>query len=117
MIELARQKNTFERIAISKKEAVSYFQEKEDEYKLELLEELEDGEITFYKQGEFTDLCRGPHIPHTGHIKALKLLKTAGAYWRGDEKNKQLTRIYGISFPKNKELTTYLEMHDCYGCV
>ena len=75
MIELARQKNTFERIAISKNEAVSYFQEKEDEYKLELLEELEDGEITFYKQGEFTDLCRGPHIPHTGHIKALKLLK------------------------------------------
>jgi len=110
MIELARQKNTFERIAISKKEAVSYFQEKEDEYKLELLEGLEDGEITFYKQGEFTDLCRGPHIPHTGHIKAMKLLKTAGAYWRGDEKNKQLTRIYGISFPKNKELTAYLEM-------
>ena len=110
MLELARQKNTFERIAISKKEAVSYFHEKEDEYKLELLEELEDGEITFYKQGEFTDLCRGPHIPHTGHIKALKLLKTAGAYWRGDEKNKQLTRIYGISFPKNKELIAYLEM-------
>ena len=110
MIELARQKNTFERIAISKKEAISYFQEKEDEYKLELLEGLDDGEITFYKQGEFTDLCRGPHIPHTGHIKALKLLKTAGAYWRGDEKNKQLTRIYGISFPKNKELTAYLEM-------
>tara|TARA_B100001093_G_scaffold520102_1_gene612706 strand:+ start:336 stop:2282 length:1947 start_codon:yes stop_codon:yes gene_type:complete len=110
MLELARQKNTFERIAISKKEAVSYFQVKEDEYKLELLEGLEDGEITFYKQGEFTDLCRGPHIPHTGHIKALKLLKTAGAYWRGDEKNKQLTRIYGISFPKNKELTAYLEM-------
>ena len=110
MIELARQKNTFERIAISKKEAVSYFQEKQDKYKLELLEGLEDGEIKFYKQGEFTDLCRGPHIPHTGHIKALKLLKTAGAYWRGDEKNKQLTRIYGISFPKNKELTAYLEM-------
>lgn len=110
MIELARQKNTFERIPISKKEAISYFQEKEDEYKLELLEGLDDGEITFYKQGEFTDLCRGPHIPHTGHIKALKLLKTAGAYWRGDEKNKQLTRIYGISFPKNKELTAYLEM-------
>ena len=110
MIELARQKNTFKRIRISKKEAISYFQEKEDEYKLELLEGLEDGEITFYKQGKFTDLCRGPHIPHTGHIKALKLLKTAGAYWRGDEKNKQLTRIYGISFPKNKELTAYLEM-------
>ena len=110
MIELARQKNTFERITISKKEAISYFQEKEDKYKLELLEGLEDGEITFYKQGEFTDLCKGPHIPHTGHIKALKLLKTAGAYWRGDEKNKQLTRIYGISFPKNKELTAYLEI-------
>ena len=110
MKELARQKNTFERVEISKKEAVSYFQEKNDQYKIELLDELEDGEITFYKQGEFTDLCRGPHIPHTGHIKALKLLKTAGAYWRGDEKNKQLTRIYGISFPKNKELTAYLEM-------
>lgn len=110
MKELARQKNTFNRVEISKKEAVSYFQEKNDQYKIELLDELEDGEITFYKQGEFTDLCKGPHIPHTGHIKALKLLKTAGAYWRGDEKNKQLTRIYGISFPKNKELTAYLEM-------
>ena len=110
MKELARQKNTFDRVEISKKEAVSYFQEKNDQYKIELLDDLEDGEITFYKQGEFTDLCRGPHIPHTGHIKALKLLKTAGAYWRGDEKNKQLTRIYGISFPKNKELTAYLEM-------
>ena len=110
MKELARQKNTFERIEISKNEAISYFQQKDDQYKIELLDGLEDGEITFYKQGEFTDLCRGPHIPHTGHIKALKLLKTAGAYWRGDEKNKQLTRIYGISFPKNKELTAYLEM-------
>ena len=110
MKELARQKNTFDRVEISKKEAVSYFQEKNDQYKIELLDDLEDGEITFYKQGEFTDLCRGPHIPHTGLIKALKLLKTAGAYWRGDEKNKQLTRIYGISFPKNKELTAYLEM-------
>ena len=110
MTELARQKNSFERIEIPKAEAVSYFRKKEDEYKLELLEGLEDGEITFYKQGEFTDLCRGPHIPHTGFIKAFKLLNTAGAYWRGDEKNKQLTRIYGISFPKNKELTAYLEM-------
>jgi threonyl-tRNA synthetase len=110
MKELARQKNTFERIEISKNEAISYFQQRDDQYKIELLDGLEDGEITFYKQGEFTDLCRGPHIPHTGHIKALKLLKTAGAYWRGDEKNKQLTRIYGISFPKNKELTAYLEM-------
>jgi threonyl-tRNA synthetase len=110
MIELARQKNSFERIEISKAEAISYFREKKDEYKLELLEGLEDGNITFYKQGEFTDLCRGPHIPNTGFIKAIKLLNTAGAYWRGDEKNKQLTRIYGITFPKNKELTAYLEM-------
>ena len=110
MTELARQKNIFERIEISKSEAISYFKEKEDEYKLELLEGLEDGDITFYKQGEFTDLCRGPHIPNTGFIKAIKLLNTAGAYWRGDEKNKQLTRIYGITFPKNKELTAYLEM-------
>jgi len=110
MTELARQKNCFERIEISKTDAISYFQEKEDEYKLELLEGLTDGEITFYKQGEFTDLCRGPHIPNTGFIKAIKLLTTAGAYWRGDEKNKQLTRIYGITFPKNKELTQYLEM-------
>jgi threonyl-tRNA synthetase len=110
MTELARQKNTFERIEISKSEAISYFKEKDDEYKLELIEGLNDGEITFYKQGEFTDLCRGPHIPNTGFIKAIKLLNTAGAYWRGDEKNKQLTRIYGITFPKNKELTQYLEM-------
>jgi len=110
MTELARQKNTFERIEISKSEAISYFKEKDDQYKLELIEGLNDGEITFYKQGEFTDLCRGPHIPNTGFIKAIKLLNTAGAYWRGDEKNKQLTRIYGITFPKNKELTQYLEM-------
>ena len=110
MTELARQKNTFERIEISKADAISYFKEKDDEYKLELIEGLNDGEITFYKQGEFTDLCRGPHIPNTGFIKAIKLLNTAGAYWRGDEKNKQLTRIYGITFPKNKELTQYLEM-------
>ncbi|MDA8895186.1 threonine--tRNA ligase [Flavobacteriales bacterium] len=110
MTELARQKNTFERIEITKADAISYFKKKNDEYKLELIEGLKDGEITFYKQGEFTDLCRGPHIPNTGFIKAIKLLNTAGAYWRGDEKNKQLTRIYGITFPKNKELTQYLEM-------
>ena len=110
MTELARQKNTFERIEITKADAISYFEKKNDEYKLELIEGLKDGEITFYKQGEFTDLCRGPHIPNTGFIKAIKLLNTAGAYWRGDEKNKQLTRIYGITFPKNKELTQYLEM-------
>ena len=110
MLELARQKNEFLRSEISKKEAVEYFTKKGDEYKLELLEDLEDGSITFYKQGNFTDLCRGPHIPHTGFIKAVKLLNIAGAYWRGDEKNKQLTRIYGITFLKNKELTAYLEL-------
>ena len=110
MLELARQKNEFLRSEISKKEAIEYFTKKGDEYKLELLEDLEDGSITFYKQGNFTDLCRGPHIPHTGFIKAVKLLNIAGAYWRGDEKNKQLTRIYGITFLKNKELTAYLEL-------
>ena len=110
MLELARQKNTYQRQEISKDEAMAYFQEKGDQYKLELLQDLEDGEITFYHQGEFTDLCRGPHIPHTGFIKAIKLLNVAGAYWRGDEKNPQLTRIYGISFPKSKELQEYLEV-------
>lgn len=110
MLELAREKNAFVRSEISKEEAVSYFKEKNDEYKLELLEGLDDGTITFYKQGNFTDLCRGPHIPHTGIIKAIKLLSVAGAYWRGDEKRKQLTRIYGITFPKQKELTEYLHM-------
>jgi threonyl-tRNA synthetase len=89
MIELARLKNPFERIEISKADAIKYFQEKDDPYKLELLEGLEDGQITFYKQGGFTDLCRGPHIPHTGFIKAAKVMSIAGAYWRGDEKNKQ----------------------------
>jgi threonyl-tRNA synthetase len=93
----------------SKKEAIAYFTEKNDPYKLELLENLEDGNITFYTQGNFTDLCRGPHIPDTSHIKAVKLTSIAGAYWRGDEKNKQLTRIYGITFPKQAELTEYLE--------
>ncbi len=110
MLELARQKNDFERIDISKADAVKYFQEKNDPYKLELLEGLEDGEITFYKQGNFTDLCRGPHIPNTGFIKAAKVMSIAGAYWRGDEKNKQLTRVYGITFPKNKQLTEHLEL-------
>jgi len=110
MIELSRKKSWFERIAVSKADAISYFTDKKDYYKLELIENLDDGTITFYKQGKFTDLCRGPHIPHTGFIRAIKLLSTAGAYWKGDEKNKQLTRIYGISFPKNKELTEYLEM-------
>ena len=109
MKELAKQKNTFDRTEMSKSDAIAYFKEKGDEYKLELLDGLEDGTITFYTQGNFTDLCRGPHIPHTGPIKAVKLTSIAGAYWRGDETRKQLTRIYGISFPKNKELTEYLE--------
>ena len=109
MKELAKEKLVFERKEISKKDAINYFTEKNDPYKLELLENLEDGNITFYTQGNFTDLCRGPHIPDTGHIKAVKLTSIAGAYWRGDEKNKQLTRIYGITFPKQAELTEYLE--------
>ena len=110
IIELARQKNPYIRREVSKDEAVAYYQEKDDEYKLELLEGLEDGSITFYTQGNFTDLCRGPHIPTTAPIKAVKLTSLAGAYWRGDENRKQLTRIYGITFPKAKELTQYLEM-------
>jgi threonyl-tRNA synthetase len=109
MKELAKARNQFIRKEISKAEAIAYFEEKQDPYKLELLSELEDGTITFYTQGNFTDLCRGPHIPDTGFIKAVKLTSIAGAYWRGDEKNKQLTRIYGITFPKNSELTEYLE--------
>ena len=110
MTELARQKNSYSRKEISKAEAVAIYQEKGDEYKLDLLEGLEDGSITFYTQGNFTDLCRGPHIPNTSFIKAVKLLSLAGAYWRGDEKNKQLTRIYGITFPKAKELTEHLAL-------
>jgi threonyl-tRNA synthetase len=107
--ELAKAKNAFIRTEISKTDAIAYFTEKEDPYKLELLEGLEDGTITFYTQGNFTDLCRGPHLPDTGFIKAVKLTAIAGAYWKGDEKNKQLTRIYGITFPKQAELTEYLE--------
>jgi threonyl-tRNA synthetase len=110
MNELARQNNVFVRKEIPKAEALSYFSEKGDEYKLDLLGGLEDGEITFYTQGAFTDLCRGPHIPHTGLIKAIKLTSIAGAYWKGDEKNKQLTRIYGVTFPNQKELDEYLQM-------
>ncbi|MBA9078690.1 MULTISPECIES: threonine--tRNA ligase [Rufibacter] len=109
MLELARQKSEFVRKPISKDEAIAYFTEKNDPYKLDLLEGLEDGSITFYTQGNFTDLCRGPHIPNTGFIKAAKLMNVAGAYWRGDEKSKQLTRVYAITFPKQKELTEYLE--------
>ena len=108
MLELARQKNDYVRREISKEEATRYFDHKGDEYKLELLRDLEDGTITFYTQGEFTDLCRGPHIPNTGAIKAVKLMKVGGAFWRGNEENEQLTRISGISFPKAKELKEYL---------
>ncbi|MFL2581718.1 MAG: threonine--tRNA ligase [Flavobacteriales bacterium] len=108
MLDLARQKNDYIRKEVSKEEAIAYFKEKNDEYKLELLEGLDDGEITFYTQGEFTDLCRGPHIPNTGSIKAVKITSTAGAYWRGDENRQQLTRLYGITFPKAKELKEYL---------
>ncbi len=110
MAELAKQANPYKRSEISKADAIAYFKEKGDEYKLDLLEGLEDGSITFYNQGNFTDLCRGPHIPNTGFIKAIKLMSVAGAYWRGDEKNKQLTRIYGVTFPKKSELDEYLTL-------
>lgn len=110
VLELARTKAPYVRHEVSKAEALSYFKEKNDEYKLELISELEDGTISFYTQGEFTDLCRGPHIPHTGFIKAVKLMNIAGAYWRGDETRKQLTRVYAITFPKAKELKEYLHL-------
>jgi threonyl-tRNA synthetase len=108
MMELAKRGSAYLRKDVSKADAIAYFTEKQDEYKLDLLEGLEDGKITFYTQGEFTDLCRGPHIPDTSFIKAIKLMNIAGAYWRGDEKNKQLTRIYGITFTKAKDLADYL---------
>jgi len=108
MKELAKKESRFERRDVSKAEAIDYFTKKGDQYKLELINGLEDGKITFYQQGNFVDLCRGPHLPHTGFIKAVKLLNVAGAYWRGDEKNKMLTRVYGITFPKQKELDEYL---------
>jgi len=110
MNELAKQNNIYTRKEISKKDAVKYFSDKGDEYKLDLLQNLNDGEITFYSQGNFTDLCRGPHIPNTGFIKAIKLTNIAGAYWKGDEKNKMLTRVYGVTFPSQKELDEYLQM-------
>jgi threonyl-tRNA synthetase len=110
MAELAKQNEVYSRQEISKADAVSYFTEKGDEYKLDLLQNLQDGQITFYTQGNFTDLCRGPHIPTTAPIKAIKLTNIAGAYWKGDERNKQLTRIYGITFPSQKELDEYLAM-------
>ena len=109
IIELAREKNPFLRKEISKDDAIEFFKTKNDPYKLELLSELEDGTINFYTQGNFTDLCKGPHLPHTGYIKAVKLLSIAGAYWRGNENNKQLTRIYGITFERQKDLNSYLE--------
>ncbi|MBK6574395.1 MAG: threonine--tRNA ligase [Saprospiraceae bacterium] len=108
MISLAQQKSDYIRKEIGKSDAIAYFTEKKDPYKLELLEGLEDGQITFYSQGNFTDLCRGPHIPNTSFIKAAKLTNVAGAYWRGDETRPQMTRIYGITFPKQKELEEYL---------
>ena len=110
MIELARQKNEFVRTDVSKDDAIQYFTQKNDEYKLELLEGLADGSITFYQQGNFTDLCRGPHIPNTGFIKAIKLMNVAGAYWRGDEKRRMMTRLYAVTFPKQKELDEYLHL-------
>ena len=110
MNQLAKQNNAFVRKPVPKEDAFNYFTAKGDEYKLDLLQNLNDGEITFYTQGQFTDLCRGPHIPNTGFIKAIKLTSIAGAYWKGDEKNKQLTRIYGITFPNQKELDEYILM-------
>lgn len=110
MLELARKANKYIRSEVSKADALKFFSEKGDEYKIELIEGLNDGEITFYQQGDFIDLCRGPHIPDTSFIKAVKLLNVAGAYWRGDEKRKQLTRIYAITFPKKSELDEYLTM-------
>jgi len=110
MTELAKKNSVFQRKNISKTDAIAYFTQKNDPYKLDLLKDLEDGNITFYTQGNFTDLCRGPHLPDTSKIKAIKMTSIAGAYWRGNEKNKQLTRLYGISFPSQKELDEYLLM-------
>jgi threonyl-tRNA synthetase len=110
MVELARENQVFKRTVQTRENAIDYFTKKGDEYKVELLHDLADGEITFYESGQFTDLCRGPHLPDTSPIKAVKLLAIAGAYWRGDETRKQLTRIYGITFPKQKELDEYLKM-------
>jgi threonyl-tRNA synthetase len=110
VIELAKTKAEFVRKPVSKADAIAYFTEKDDEYKLDLLKDLPDGSITFYTQGNFTDLCRGPHIPNTGFVKAVKVMSLAGAYWRGDESRKQLTRIYGVTFPKASELTDYLHL-------
>ena len=110
MLEIARGKHDFKLRPVAKAEALKLYNDQGNEYKLELIENLEDGTITFCDHSSFTDLCRGGHIPNTGMIKAVKLLSVAGAYWRGDENNKQLTRVYGISFPKQKELTEYLHL-------
>ena len=110
MLELAKTKETFERVEVSKADAMEYFKKKGDPYKCELIEALEDGTITFYKNGNFTDLCRGPHVKHADDIKAIKLLSIAGAYWKGDQTRQQLTRIYGVSFPKKSMLDEYLQM-------
>jgi threonyl-tRNA synthetase len=110
MIELARTKETFERTEVSKADALKYFTEKGDPYKVELIQDLEDGTITFYKNGCFTDLCRGPHVKHVDDIKAVKLTAIAGAYWKGDQNRQQLTRIYGVTFPKKSMLDEYLQM-------
>lgn len=110
MKELAKKESIYSRKDVSKAEALDFFTKKGDEYKIELITDLKDGSITFYEQGNFTDLCKGPHIPNTGFIKAVKLLNVAGAYWRGNEKNKMLKRIYGITFPKQKELEEYLHV-------
>ena len=112
ILELAKQKSEFFREEVSKKNALKYFNDKGDNYKIDLINELNDGEITFYKQGNFIDLCKGPHLPNTKLIKSVKILNVAGAYWRGDEKGKQLTRIYGISFPNNKELSNFLFLQE-----
>lgn len=108
-LEIAREKHNFKLRSVTKADALSYYQNQSNPFKIELIENLTDGEITFCDHSDFTDLCRGGHLPHTGFIKAFKILSIAGAYWRGDEKNKQLTRVYGISFPKQKDLTEYLE--------
>lgn len=110
MKELAKKESVYSRKDVSKAEALEYFNKKADPYKLELIKDLQDGSITFYQQGDFVDLCKGPHLPNTGFIRAVKLLNVAGAYWRGNEKNKMLTRIYGITFPKQKELDEYLTL-------
>ncbi len=110
MLELVRNKSEYQRTEVSKADAIKFFTEKKDEYKLELIDGLEDGQITFYRQGNFIDLCKGPHLPSTEPIKAVKILNLAGAYWRGDETRKQLTRVYAITFPKQKELEEYLHL-------